>query len=425
MGLWEEHAWPGDPSGQTRAQRTPCGYRAYVPEPLTDLDVTLPASLAADLIDVEQAVRSLNTDVESPLAELEAMARFLLRAEAVASSNIEGLRINVRRLARSEVAARSGVEINDETARAVMGNIHALDEALAIATAKDEVTLDDLRSIHDALLRDTREERWGGAIRDSQNWIGGSSPCRAAFVPPPPQHVQRLLEDLVAYVNSDAHPALMQAAVAHVQFETIHPFGDGNGRTGRALIQLVLRRRGLAPRVVPPVSLVLATDADRYVAGLTSVRGDGSDGSRWLDWIEQFVAATGRACLDARQFVQSVQELELEWRERLGPIRAGSAASALLAELPRLPVFTINTASETLHRSWDAVNQAVTRLEQAGVVRQVTIGRRNRAYEVVGLFEAMTAYERILASPASDTSIASPARPVPARPSRPSSAPRV
>jgi Fic family protein len=419
VGLWEEHSWPGDPSGQTRAQRTPCRYRAYVPEPLTDLDATLPASLAADLVDVEQAVRSLNTDVTSPLAEVEAMARFLLRAEAVASSNIEGLRINVRRLARSEAAARSGVEMNDETARAVLGNIHALDEALAIATAKDNVTVDDLRTINHALLRNTREERWGGVVRDSQNWIGGPSPCRAAFVPPPQRHVQRLLEDLVVYVNSDAHPAVMQAAVAHVQFETIHPFGDGNGRTGRALIQLVLRRRGLAPRVVPPVSLVLATDADRYVAGLTSVRGDGSDSSRWLEWIEQFVEATGRACADARRFVQSVQDLELEWRVRLGPIRAGSAAWALLPELPRLPVFTVNTASKTLKRSWDAVNQAVTRLEQAGVVRQVTIGRRNRAYEVVGLFEAMTAYERILASPAADTSIAAPVRPVPARPARP------
>lgn len=89
MGLWEEHIWPGDPTGQTRGQRTPCRYRAYVPEPLADLAVTLPASLAADLVDVEQAVRSLNSDVESPLAAVEAMARFLLRAEAVASSNID------------------------------------------------------------------------------------------------------------------------------------------------------------------------------------------------------------------------------------------------------------------------------------------------------------------------------------------------
>ena len=421
MGLWEEHTWPGDPSGQTRAQRASCRYRAYVPEPLADLDLTLPAMLAADLVDVEQAVRSLNADIASPLAEVEAMARFLLRAEAVASSNIEGLRINVRRLARSEAAAQTGAEISDETARAVMGNIHALDEALRIATAKDVIAVDDLRQIHESLLRDTREQHLGGVVRDSQNWIGGPSPCRAAFVPPPPQHVHRLLEDLVAYLNSDSHPALVQAAIAHVQFETIHPFGDGNGRTGRALIQLVLRRRGLAPRVVPPISLVLATNAERYVAGLTSVRGDEPDPHGWWEWIEQFTDATGRACVDARQFVRSVEELELQWRDRIGPLRADSAAAALLAQLPRLPVFTINTASEMLQRSWDAVNQAVLRLEQAGVVRQVTIGRRNRAYEVVGLFEAMIAYERILASPAADTAVAAPVRPVPERAPRPPS----
>lgn len=416
MGSWEKHTWPGDPSGQTRAQRTPCRFRAYVPEALADLDFQLPASVAADLVDAEHFVRALNADVEAPLAQVEAMARFLLRAEAVASSNIEGLRINVRQLARSEAAAASGLEVNDETARAVIGNINALDDALAIAVTKDQVDVGDLRDIHVALLRDTRDAAWGGVVRDTQNWIGGPSPCRAAFVPPPAEQVDRLLGDLVAYVNSDQHPALMQAAVAHVQFESIHPFADGNGRTGRALIQLVLRRRGLTPRVVPPVSLVLATDADAYVRGLTSVRGDGVDGARWLDWIEHFVAATARACLDARRFVTSIAELEQQWRVGLGPVRAGSAAAALLVELPRLPVFTINTASRAMGRSWDAVNQAVARLEEAGVVRQVTLGRRNRAYEAVGVFEAMTSYERILASPTGDTAVAGPVRAVPARP---------
>jgi Fic family protein len=416
MGRWEEHVWPADPAGQTRAQRTPCRFRAYVPEALCEIDFTLPGALAADLADVERDVLALNSAVNTPLAQVEAMARFLLRAEAVASSNIEGLVINVRRLARSEVAAASGLEVNDATARAVMGNIQALDDALALATEKDRITVDDLRDVHRALLRDTRDANWGGVVRETQNWIGGPSPCRAAFVPPPVEEVDRLLDDLIAYINADTYPALMQAAVAHVQFETIHPFADGNGRTGRALIQLVLRRRGIAPRVVPPVSLVLATDADAYVRGLTSVRGDGSDSGRWLDWIEQFVSATSRACLDARRFVSSVEELEVQWRERLGAVRAGSAAAALLSELPRLPVFTVNTATEALGRSWDAVNLAVARLEQADVVRQVSIGRRNRAYEVVGLFEAMTAYERILASPAGDTLIAKPARAVPVRP---------
>ena len=92
-----------------------------------------------------------------------------------------------------------------------------------------------------------------GVVRTTQNWIGGSSynPCSASFVPPPPEHVEGLLDDLLVYINSDDHPALVQAAIAHAQFETIHPFADGNGRTGRALIHVILRRRGLAPRFVP------------------------------------------------------------------------------------------------------------------------------------------------------------------------------
>lgn len=111
-------------------------------------------------------------------------------------------------------------------------------------------------------------------------------------------------------------------------------------------------------------------------------------------------------------------ELEAGWASRLGPVRANSAAEALLLAVAQLPVFTVNTAAQVLDRSWDGINQAVARLERGGVVRKVSLGRRNRAYEVVGLFEALTAYERILASPAADTSLAPPVRPVPARPER-------
>ena len=419
MGRWEEHVWPGDPAGQTRAQRTPCGYRAYLPDRLASLDLVLPASVAADLVDVEQAVRALNASTATPVSEVEALARFLLRAEALGSSDIEGLRINVRRLARSEAAARGGLPLNDETARAVLGNIRSLDAALRLASEDRDVTVDDLLNIHTALLQETRDVAWGGVIRQTQNWIGGPSPCRAAFVPPPPEYVEVLLEDLASYLSSNEHPALLQAAVAHVQFETIHPFADGNGRAGRALIQLVLRRRGVAPHVVPPVSLVLATNAELYIQSLAGVRSDGPDTAGLLNWLEVFLGAMGRACLDARRFAQSVNELHASWAARLGPLRADSAAQALLTALPQLPVFTVNTATAVLDRSWDAVNQAVARLEDAGVVRQVTLGRRNRAYEVVGLFEALTAYERILASPASDTAVIPPARPVPARRERP------
>ena len=138
----------------------------------------------------------------------------------------------------------------------------------------DPITVDDLLRFHRRLLAGGRLDAHAGVIRSEQNWIGGSSynPCSAAFVPPPPELVHDLLEDLCAFCNGDAVPAVAQAAIAHAQFETIHPFADGNGRTGRALIHLVLRRRGLATRVLPPVSLVLATWSDDYVAGLQATR---------------------------------------------------------------------------------------------------------------------------------------------------------
>ncbi|MFV1971604.1 MAG: Fic family protein [Acidimicrobiia bacterium] len=107
----------------------------------------------------------------------------------------------------------------------------------------------------------SRRPELGRVVRERQNWIGGSSynPCSAVFVPPPPDHVDGLVQDLIEYVNGDEHSPLVQAAIAHAQFETIHPFADGNGRTGRALIHVILRRRGLSPTFVPPISLVLAT----------------------------------------------------------------------------------------------------------------------------------------------------------------------
>ena len=180
-----ESIWPGNPSGSTRAERTSCRYQAYVPDPLATSELSVPASVAADLAEVEQRVRALNAD-HPGLANLEPLARFLLRAEAVASSNIEGLTINVRRLARSEAVEREGLPVTDETARAVLGNVRALDEAISLATDPTRpVTVEAIRAIHAALLSGTRDEAWAGVVRDQQNWIGGRNPCAAAFVPPP------------------------------------------------------------------------------------------------------------------------------------------------------------------------------------------------------------------------------------------------
>ena len=229
------------------------------------------------------------------------------------------------------------------------------------------------------------------------------------------------MEDLCAFCNEDRLPAVAQAAVAHAQFETIHPFVDGNGRTGRALIHLVLRRRGLANRVLPPVSLVLATWAKDYIAALESVRYRGpvtcpeahAGANRW---IAQFAIACSRAVADAAAFEERAQRVEADWRARLGSVRRNSAADRLLQALPGAPVVTVTTAASLIGRTFPAANNAIQRLTAAGVLKQVSLGRRNRAYEAPEIIIAFAALERQLASPEGDTLASSPARRVPQRP---------
>jgi Fic family protein len=352
----------------------------------------------------------------------EAIARLLLRAEAVASSRIEGLEVGGRRLLHAQAAQAVGERSTDVTALEVLNNIEAMDWAIANLNSKDAIAVKDILAIHRNLLAGTRLDAHAGEVRGQQNWIGGSSynPCRAAFVPPPPEYVHALLEDLCAFCNTDSLPTVAQAAVAHAQFETIHPFVDGNGRTGRALIHVILRRRGLAAEVLPPVSLVLAAWSSDYVDALMGTRYPGSPSSAAAQeglnrWIALFAAATRRAVADAELYEARVEELKASWRERLGRARAGSAADLLIDALPGAPVMTVQSAASIIGRSAQAVNEAILRLLEAGILRQTTVGRRNRAFEVPELVEAFTDLERRLASPEGDTRTSPPARAVPHR----------
>lgn len=285
---------------------------------------------------------------------------------------MEGLTIGTRRLARAEAAASAALEINDETAKAVLGNIYAIEEALSLA---------------------------------------------GVLVPPPAAWVEPLMEELASYLTTSDHPALVQAAVAHVQFETIHPFPDGNGRAGRALIQLVLRRRGVAPTVVPPVSLVLATRAREFIAALVGVRETDGNDKGLLDWVDLFVDATGRACGDTQEFAATLATWDARMRARAGRLRAGSAAAAIVDGLPALPTFTAGTMALYLSRPPQKVNEAVARLVDADVIRQVNVGRRrNRAFEAVGLFDLFDRFTDFERGPAVDEE-ASP-RPVRRAPAR-------
>lgn len=416
--------WTSDASGPARRDRRPCEYEAYVPDRLLTRQFVLDGPVAAAVTEAESAIIRLNTEARS-LVDTEALARILLRAEAVASSRIEGLEVGARRLLHAEVVRNLDQRSSDVTANEVLGNIDAMVFATRAVAEDDRISLDLVLEIHRRLLAGSRLESHGGQLRRVQNWIGGSSynPCSAAFVPPPEALVPELMEDLVAFCNDDSLPAVAQAAIAHAQFETIHPFVDGNGRTGRSLIHLVLRRRGLALRVLPPVSLVLATWARDYVTALQRFRYRGPATSRQANdganqWVDQFSTACIRASADAASFEERTQAIETAWRERLGALRARSAADLLLRALPGAPVLTVPGAATLIGRTYPAANNAIAKLVDAGILTQVTVGRRNRAYEAPEIIAAFTDLERQLASPKGDTRRSDPSRTVPARPRR-------
>jgi Fic family protein len=346
----------------------------------------------------------------------------LLRAECVASSQIEGLEVGGRRLLRAEAAREAGVPAEDITAEEVLGNIEAMRWAVDGLGSAGAITVDGLLEVHRRLLARTRLAEHGGKIREQQNWIGGSAfnPCSAVFVPPPHEEVERLLQDLCDFCNGDPLPAVAQAAIAHAQFETIHPFIDGNGRTGRALLHVILKRRGLAPRVLAPVSLVLATWSTSYIEALMGTRyvgdPDSEEAVRGTDaWVALFSAACTRAISDATAFEEGIQQIQETWHSMLGKVRRNSAADLLLAALPGAPIITVASATKLIGRSYQATNEGIERLRAAGVLSQLRVGRRNRAFEARDAIDAFTDLERQLASPGGDTRSSQPSRAVPRR----------
>jgi Fic family protein len=413
--------WPGNPDALSRRGRLPCDYEAYVPDPLVGRPITLDGDVAADVADAQTALTTLNTQATA-LADTEGLARLLLRAESVASSRIEGLEVGARKLLRTEAARQLGERTIDLNAAEVLGNINAMNAAVREVGPGDPITPDILLGFHQRLMANSRLTAHPGRFRVQQNWIGGSgyNPCSAAFVPPPPELVPELIDDLCAFCNEDSLPAVAQAALAHAQFETIHPFTDGNGRTGRGLIHLVLRRRGLATRVLPPVSLVLATWAGDYIDGLTATRYQGpatGEAARTglNQWIGTFAGACVRAAEDAASFENRVEQIETRWRAQVGQIRSGSATDLLLRSLPGAPILSASAAAELTGRSFPQANEAIGRLVSAGVLTQISVGKRNRAFEARDIINAFTDLERQLASPEGDTHSSEPSRPVPPR----------
>jgi Fic family protein len=380
-----ERLWEPSVSGLGgKRARKPARYRAFVPGEIADYDWTLDSAMAEAIFEAER--RCIGLQAASGSVGLDTVARQLLRSEAVASSKLEGLVLSHRRLAKAAV-----VPSGDLTAQSVLANVAAIEAAFASARSGEAFSIDALRHIHARLFESTPQERWGGVVRDRQNWIGGdaTTPATADFVPPPEDEVPRLLQDLAAFCNRDDLPPVLQAAVAHAQYETIHPFMDGNGRAGRALIGMIFIRRGVANDVLPPISLILAGDADRYVRGLTSYRYTSGN-----DWIDFFSGALIHATNSSELLARQVAELKERWLDAAGGPRARSAPRRLIEAIPTHPVLTLATAQSITGFSDEACRRALNRLEHSGVLRETTAGKRNRVWESVGLFDLLDRLER-------------------------------
>lgn len=387
-----ERIWPEDPAAMGgRRQRAGFRYSAFVPDPIATLEPVVSFETASSVADAQTAIRALNEQVS--VRGLEAIGPLLLRSEAVASSRIEGYDISPLNLARALIDPRAA----RGTARTVAANVSAMEEAVAIGTRASPIAIDDLLAIHRTLMISEPRAR-PGQLRQEQNWIGGrlSNPSDARYVPPPETHVPGLMADLVTFVNRADLPAIAQAAIAHAQFETIHPFVDGNGRVGRCLIHVVLRRRDVAPRFVPPVSIVLAARPTAYVGGLIDFR----DG-RVAQWIDSFAAAATTAATASVELAERVADLQEDWRARAGRPRAGSAAARLIGLLPALPVLSAPTARVAIGVSQQQTLAGLKDLAAAGVIRQISPGSYDRQYAATELFDLVAAYEELVISPSS------------------------
>jgi Fic family protein len=349
MARFEARVWQPDPD------RRPRTYQAFVPDPIADLDRPLPLGVQERCETAARLLAGLGRRL--PVA-WEPVARLLLRTEGMASSQIEGLQVPAQRL----LAAQLDPAATDATARWVFGNIEAVEQA--VRESDRPLSIERVLAWHRRLMRHSGlPARYVGRLRAEPSWIGGTTPLDAAYVPPPHEAVEELLDDLVIFANRADLPAVAQAAIAHAQFEVIHPFGDGNGRVGRALIGWVLRRRGVIDRVVPPISPILADQRGAYLAGLYEYRQGAVD--RWVGWFAE-IAIAAAARFD--ELVARAEGLARSWTARLADLRADAAARRLLPHLVGTPVLDVPTAARLVGASQRAIRTALGTLAERGIL---------------------------------------------------------
>lgn len=376
---YEQVEWLDDPdrSSSRRQQLRARGpYSAAVPPFIAELTPSIPSPLAAEAADAQAAL----TAFDARVGEIPApFAAILLRTESASSSEIERLTSGAKAIALAELGRRSGAN-----AELIVANVRAMQSALALA---DGLNVETVVAMQAALLQRHDPELVG--LRNQAVWIGGglsNAPHLAEFVPPRHERVPALMADVMAFTRRTDLLVLPHLALAHAQFETIHPFADGNGRTGRALVQAMLRYHRVTRSVTVPVSAGLLARTGDYFSALTAYREGDIE-----PIIEQLIAATWRSIDNADRLVAALLQLRMEWESRVNA-RRGSGARRLLDLLGSHPVIDVTRAADLLGVAYTSAAAAIERLESAGVLTPLSGAARNRAWQAAEVIDLLDGF---------------------------------
>ncbi len=353
--------------------------RAFTPHPLPPQPpLVWTAELSQRRDEANQALGRLD-GITRILPEKRLFLYQYVRKEAVLSSQIEGTQSSLKDLLMFELDEAPGVPIDD--VREVSNYVAALDHGLQrLRSGELPISLRLLREMHAILLRDGRGQNHDpGEFRRIQVFIGASNPPRIQFVPPPPQRVIGCMDALERYLHNDPEPTpvLLKAAFAHVQFETIHPFMDGNGRLGRLLITLLLCAEGALSEPMLYLSLFFKQNRIEYYDRLNRVRSHGD----WEGWLLFFFDGVRDIAQSAVNTAEQVLALFQRDRETLQSIGRGAGSAIRVQQLlQEQPIAGIPAAAERLSMSYPAVRAALKVMEQHGMVREITGRQRDRLY---------------------------------------------
>ncbi|WP_409428785.1 Fic family protein [Mycobacterium sp. SMC-11] len=374
---YEDVRW--EPQGVRYASTALPQYGTYhpaVPASIAELALDLPPSVIAEAEAASHAITRFDAELGSEIAPFAAV---LLRSESAASSQIENLTASSRAIAEAELTGHS----SKRNAEMIVANTAAMQAAIALS---EKVDADAILAMHRALM--SKEPRHTpGEFRTEPVWIGGgSTPIGVTFVGPRHELIPAAITDLISFAQRSDTPALPQIAVAHAQFETIHPFTDGNGRTGRALVHALLRNKGMTRQVTVPISAGLLADTGAYFAALTAYReGDAAP------IVERFAEAALLSIANGRELVAELRVIRESWNSRI-TARADSAVWKVADLLTRHPVVNAALLAQELGIESTNAHRYLNPLADAGVLVATTSGPRNRVWRSPEVLAALDAF---------------------------------